>query len=76
MSLTSRHSTRHRSIRTGPVVSIRTGRHRPPGFHVGSIASQFWNTPVMVRFVLRFALRRAGHLDGEHMLGAPGATGW
>ena len=53
VSLTSRHKTRHRSIRTGPVVSMRTGRQRPPGFQLGSIASQFWNTPVMVRFVFR-----------------------
>ncbi len=59
MSLTSRHRTRHRSIRTGPVVSIRTGRHSPPGFHVGSIASQFWNAPVMVRFA--FLLCCGGH---------------
>ena len=67
-SLTSRHSTRNRSIRTGPV---SYDPHRSPdaaGVPVGSIASQFWNTPVMVRFDLRSALRRAGHFDRQHVL--------
>ena len=36
-------------MRTGPVSLSRTGRHSPPGFHVGSTASQCWKIPVMFR---------------------------
>ena len=68
MSLTSRHSTRSRSMRTGPVVSTRTGRHSPPGFHAGSEHSSAAGRPVMLRFDGAVALRRAGHLDREHVL--------
>ena len=56
----SRHSTRRRSMRTGPVSSRRTGRQRPPGFQSGSMQSQCWNTPVMLRLARRSGWRRAG----------------
>ena len=55
-SSASRQMTRHVSMRTGPLRSMRTGRHNPPGFHVGSMQSQCWNTPV----ILRLAVRSAG----------------
>ena len=43
-------TTRSPPMRTGPVSCRRTGRQRPPGFHVGSTASQCWKMPVMFRF--------------------------
>src|SRR5262249_47480677 len=50
-ALASWHSTRNRPIRTGPVRSTRTVRHRPPGFHVGSNESEWWKAPVTARFL-------------------------
>ncbi len=66
----SRHSTRRRLMRTGPVRSMRTPRHRPPGFQVGSMQSQCWKTPVRLRLARRSCGWAAGDLDGEHVLGA------
>ena len=53
----SRHSTRRREIRTGPVSLSRTGRQMPPGFQVGSRQSQCWKTPVRLRLAV---LARSG----------------
>ncbi len=53
----SRHSTRRRAIRTGPVSVSRTGRQMPPGFQAGSRQSQCWKTPVRLRLAV---LARSG----------------
>ena len=51
-----------------------TGRHMPPGFQSGSRQSQCWKTPVMLRFARPVRLRRARHLDGEHVLASRRAS--
>ena len=52
-SWASWHTTRSLEMRTGPVRSTRTGRHRPPGFQSASMQSQCWKTPVMLRLAAR-----------------------
>ena len=69
-AVASRHSTRRRRMRTGPVSVMRTGRQMPPGFQSGSRQSQCWNTPVRLRLAVRSLGRRAGDLDGEQVLAA------
>ena len=49
VSSASRHSTRRRSMRTGPVSWTRTVRHSPPGFQWWSTASEHCSIPVMLR---------------------------
>ena len=67
-AVASRHRTRRRPMRTGPVSSTCTGRQMPPGFQSGSMPSQCWKTPVMLRLARAVALGGAGDLDAERVL--------
>ena len=70
-SSASRHSTRKRSMRTGPVSYTCTGRHSPPGFQSRSMPSQCWNTPGDGAPSAVPALRRARHLDRPRTCSSP-----